>query len=191
MRHASRRFSAEGDFVERLEGRQRRELVPLDEIIPRLKLDRDDIVLDLGAGIGYFTFPAARAAREVVSLDIEPKMLELLSSRKESSGSDNVHPLRGEMTAMPVGGSSADHVLAAFVYHEVSSQKALLRECARVLRPKGTLTIIDFQKRETPIGPPVSERMPPAHVIRTAKEWFSLEARFETEVYYLLRFVKL
>ena len=185
-----RRFSASGDFIERLEGRERREAIPRDDIIPRLGLSRIDIVVDLGSGIGYFTFAMAETASEIVAIDIEPKMLEVLSSRIETNRTANVSPVRGEMTDLPLADSSADFVLAAFVFHEVSDHSGLLMECARVLKASGHLVVIDFQKHDTPIGPPVSERKTPEHVLKKAKPWFRLDSRYETDVFYLLRLAK-
>jgi len=180
------RFSAEGDFIERLEGSERRESIPIESVLPRLGLGRDDVAADLGAGIGYFTFPVAREVREVIAIDMEPKMLEILSKRSREREVDNVRVLRGEITELPLVDSSVDHVLAAFIYHEVDSQERLVGECARVLRRHGSLTVIDFQKRDTPFGPPVKERKTPKEVLRTSRKWFTLVSRFETEIFYLL-----
>jgi ubiquinone/menaquinone biosynthesis C-methylase UbiE len=180
------RFSAEGDFIERLEGLERRESIPIEVILLKLGLGRDDVVADLGAGIGYFTFPVAREVREVIAIDMEPKMLEIISKRVRERDADNVRVLRGEITELPLAGSSIGHVLAAFIYHEVDSQERLIGECARVLRRHGSLSVIDFQKRDTPFGPPVKERKKPEDVLRTSSKWFTLVSRFETEIFYQL-----
>jgi len=184
------RFSAEGDFIERLEGSERRESIPVESVLPRLGVGRDDVVADIGAGIGYFTFPVAREVREVIAIDMEPRMLGVLSERIHKQRVPNVRLLLGEITDLPIADGSVDQVLAAFVYHEVSNQEKLLRECARILRPGGHLTVIEFQKRRTSFGPPLRERKSPEHVLRTAKPLFRLEARVDTEVYYQLNLVK-
>lgn len=186
-----RRFSASGDFVGRLEGPERREAIPKEDIMPKLGLSKRDLVVDLGAGIGYFTFPMAERASEVISVDIEPKMLSVLASRMKDMESGNVRLIQAETTALPIADSCVDFVLAAFVYHEVANQARLLAECARILKPSGRLVVIDFQKHETSIGPPVSERKTPAHVLRTAKPWFRLDSRYEADVFYLLRLARI
>lgn len=186
--HRGHRFEPEGDFVENLEGRERREAIPVEAIVPKLGSSRSGTSVDLGSGIGYFTFPLAEYAAEVVSIDIEPKMLSVIAQRMAERGASNISPVRGEITSIPLADSSVDHVLAAFVYHEVDSQRKLLGECARIIRPGGRLDVIDFQKRETAFGPPVSERKPPGHVIRTASKLFDLGSRSETDVFYQLGF---
>jgi len=48
------------------------------------------------------------------------------------------------------------------------------------------LSVIDFQKRDTPFGPPVKERKKPEDVLRTSSKWFTLVSRFETGIFYQL-----
>jgi len=188
--HRPRRFSAEGDFVGRLEGPERRRLIPPGGIVASLRLSRSDVLLDLGAGIGYLSLPASRRAGRVIALDVEPRMFHVLAERMASSGVRNIELVRGDMLSMPLAEGSVNHVLAAFVYHEVDDPRELMAECARVLVPEGHLTIVDFQKRETPIGPPVEERKTPRDVLRSSSRSFELVGRLETEVYYSLRFRK-
>ncbi len=190
MAQHSHRFEAEGDFTERLEGEERRSKIPSEEIVQRMDLSEDETVVDLGAGTGYFTFPMARRSRKVVAVDIEPKMISVLRQRVSDGVASNVQPLKAEMTSVPLPDASADRVLAAFVYHEVESQERLLKECHRLLKPSGRLTVIDFQKRLTGIGPPVKDRKKPEHVIATADGMFELVGRHETDVFYQLELRK-
>jgi len=173
-----------------LEGTERRAVIPREEIIPRMGLLSTDTVVDLGAGIGYFSIPLAERASRVISIDLEPKMLEILSSRVRASGIRGVEPLRAEITMLPIADGSVDSVLAAFVYHEIEDRKKLMAEASRVVRSGGAVTVIDFQKRETAIGPPMSERKTPKEVLRSVPDDLTLVQRHETEVYYQLEFRK-
>ena len=184
------KFEAEGDFVEHLEGAKRRERLPLNEIVPRLSLSKSDLVVDLGPGTGYFTFPMAEAAKHVVGIEIEEKMLKVIKQRTGERSADNVSIVRGDMNRMPIADSSADHVLAAFVYHEVENQAKLIAECARILRRGGWLTVIDFQRRIESDGPPIWVRKSPAHVKKTASSLFKLASSSGTKGYYQLMFSK-
>jgi len=185
-----RRFSAEGDFLDRLEGPERMAAIPRDEILPRMVLSRTQTVVDLGAGSGYFSLPIAERVRRVISVDLEPKMLGVLAQRIRLSGILNIDLLRAEITHIPVKDDSADHVLAAFVYHEVDRPTRLMFESSRVLRPGGILTVLDFQKKETAIGPPVSERKTPTQAIRSAPDELHLHSMHEADVYYQIELVK-
>lgn len=188
--HHTRRFPAEGDFVDRLEGAERRRLIPQDDIIRMLGLSRRDTLVDLGAGIGYFSIPASKRAGTVVAIDMEQKMFGPLKQRIASGKISNIEPVMADITAVPIAAGSVSRILAAFVYHEVDNPETLIQECSRVLSPRGQLMIVDFQKRETPIGPPIEERKTPEEVLREASCDFELVRRLETEVYYALRFRK-
>jgi ubiquinone/menaquinone biosynthesis C-methylase UbiE len=193
-RHDSRshghRFSAEGDFIERLEGPERRALIPREDILPRMCLKRNDIFIDMGSGIGYFSIPISEMVKQVIAVDLEPRMHEILRDRISKGSHRNIDAITAEITRLPVAESAVDHILAAFVYHEVDSPRELMAESSRVLKPGGTLTVIDFQKSDTSIGPPVAERKTPEQVLRSAPKALAPSERYETETYYQLEFCK-
>lgn len=190
MTRKSHRFEASEGFEEHLEGEHRREMIPVESVLPRMSLRKDDVAVDLGAGTGYFTLPISEVCASVIAVDIEPKMLSALRSRLTERARGNVWLVRGEITSLPIASGSVEHVLAAFVYHEVDSQERLIRECHRVLRPSGTLTVIDFQKRFAGDGPPYWVRKRPEHVLSAGKGLFALADRFDSKAYYQLRLTK-
>ena len=88
-------------------------------------------VLDLGSGTG-----AARpvfGGREVVALDPVPEMLELnpIGTRVVAYGE-----------GLPFADESFDGVFSAYVFRNLRSIPATLREVARVLRPGGVLVVV-------------------------------------------------
>jgi len=178
------------EFLEHLDDDVRRLSIPPDVIVDRMGLSGTDSVLDIGAGIGYFAFPMSKRSEGVIAIDSEPKMLSILAQRASSSGTSNLEMVKGDIVALPFADGSVDHVLVAFVYHEVADQTKLIEESARVLRPSGKLTVVDFQKRMSGEGPPIWVRKSPRHVLRTSSPWFNPSQKFETKTYYQLGFVK-
>jgi len=185
------KFKAEGDFVRYLDRPERRRAVPPDEVILRMGVSKKDLLVDVGAGIGYFSVPLSAKVKEVVAVDSEPKMLRVLEQRASRSRKTNIRTLVGDALSLPVPDESADRVFLAFLYHELALPALVLEECSRVLKPGGRLTVVEFQKWETPFGPPVEERKPPEHVERRAKKRFLMKAHYSEEVYYQLEFRKL
>lgn len=62
-----------------------------------LPVQANATVVDLGAGTGYFSIPAAHITKGTVqALDVEPKMLEVLKTRVEKQGLTNVVPTVGD-----------------------------------------------------------------------------------------------
>lgn len=190
LRRKPHKLEASGEFLEHLDGEERRRSIPPESIVERMGLSENDSVLDLGAGVGYFASPISKISKDVIAVDSEPKMLSILSQRTRSSRVENMDLVCGDIDALPLADGSVDHVLAAFVYHEVADQSKLMEESARVLRPSGRLTVVDFQKRISREGPPIWVRKSPRHVERTSSPWFRPFNRFETDLYYQLCFVK-
>src|SRR5699024_12558672 len=69
--------------LKKLDDPKRRQLLPLDQTLSLLTIQGKKHVLDLGAGTGYFTIPAARATDGTVyDLDIDTKMLSVLLDQR-------------------------------------------------------------------------------------------------------------
>jgi len=165
--------------------------MPPEKIVKNLNLRSTDEVADLGAGIGFFAFPMARKAKTVLCVDIEKKMLDVISERMRKKRITNMLPLLGNIQEPPIVDASVDHVLGAFVFHEVDDSRIFVYECNRILKPTGTLTIVDFQKH-APIefGPPEEIRKSSEQVVRACSTQFEERSRFEDEVYYQISFSK-
>jgi ubiquinone/menaquinone biosynthesis C-methylase UbiE len=185
------KFEASGDWLERLEGKRRRSAMPPEKIVKNLNLRSTDEVADLGAGIGFFAFPMAAKAKTVLCVDIEKKMLDVISERMRKKRITNMLPLLGNIQEPPIVDASVDHVLGAFVFHEVADPRIFLYECNRILKPTGILTIVDFQKH-APIefGPPEEIRKTAEQVVNACATQFVERSRFEDEVYYQISFSK-
>lgn len=184
------RFDASGDPLARLESPQRKQAVPAADIVRRMGISEGELVLDIGAGTGYFSVEMARAGAKVVALDVEGRMLSIVRDRSSSEGRSAVMPLLADASSPPIRPSSFRRVLLAFLYHEVDDRRALLERCRLLLAPGGRLTVVDFQKRETGFGPPVCDRLTPEEVIAEADGLFRPVYRHDAEAYYQLELEK-
>ena len=54
-------------------------------------------------------------------------------------------------------------------YHHFADGPALLRRLARSLHPRGRVANIDWDARETPVGPPLERRVAPETFLRAAR----------------------
>ena len=118
--------------------------------------------MDLGAGPGFFTLPAARlvgAGGHVYAVDVEPSMLDLCRRRAEEARLTGIETVHSAETQIPLPDATADRVLIAFVLHEADDVAALLREAARLLRPGGEIAVAEWRKAEGTPGPPLDHRI--------------------------------
>ena len=139
-------------------------------VVRQLGLRRGDIVAEIGSGPGYFTSRLARAvgpSGHVYAVDPEPLLLAALRDRLD--GTDNVTPVlgRGDDPLLPPGRCHLALIVNA--YHHFERRVPYLRRLARLLAPGGRLVNVDWDARDTPVGPPVDRRIPRDAFLRDAE----------------------
>jgi len=147
---------------EQLDNPERREILPPETILLKSGLRTGNVAGDIGCGIGYFTIPMAKivgSTGKVYAFDISNEMLNTLRSRIESENLQNVIIIQNEQYFIPLPSKILDFALLSNVLHEVDNYTSFLCEINRVLKPSGTLIIIDWLDKETDSGPPLHERL--------------------------------
>jgi ubiquinone/menaquinone biosynthesis C-methylase UbiE len=122
------------------------------------RIDPGETVLDLGCGAGIDSILAARRtgpAGRVIALDFLPEMLERTARAAAEAGLANVEPLEGDIEAIPLPDGSVDHVISNGVVNLAPRKARVLAECARVLRPRGKLTMADLTVADEELPPEI------------------------------------
>jgi 16S rRNA (adenine1518-N6/adenine1519-N6)-dimethyltransferase len=73
----------------------------LERIIDATDLDAQDVVLEVGAGLGTLTGRLARQAARVIALEVDARLIPLLERALDAFG--NVHIIRGDVLAIKPG----------------------------------------------------------------------------------------
>lgn len=113
----------------------------------RAGLRAGQVVVDVGAGTGYFALPAARQVGRrgrVLACDVSPEMVAHVATEAARARLGQLEAFRNEEGSLPVQAGVADVVLAAFVLHEVADPHGLLLDLKRVLKPGGRLLVLDW-----------------------------------------------
>ncbi len=132
------------------------ELTPKDTL-RRIGLKDGDTFCDVGAGTGIFTFAAAEITNnKIYAVEISNEMLEVLRVRTEEKKLENVMIING-IQAMPE--SSCSVILLCTVLHEVPDVQKMVNEIKRIITKGGVLSVIEFHKLQTPMGPSVEHRL--------------------------------
>ncbi len=108
-------------------------------------------ILDAGIGTGHnmpFYPPGAR----VTGIDISPAMLRRARARRDRLELD-VALCRMDVAAMAFADDSFDHAVATFVCCVLPEDRMrpALRELARVVRPGGTIRLLDYRLSRRPL----------------------------------------
>jgi len=104
-------------------------------------------ILDVGCGTGYLLRElAARvpAAAELAGIDAAPAMIETARQMASAAADDDrLHFTEGVAEQIPYPGETFDLVVSTTSFDHWAEQQGGLTECARVLRPRGHLVLVD------------------------------------------------
>lgn len=102
-------------------------------------------VLEAGCGTGAQTVFLARSSPEaqLVSVDISANSLAEARVKTEQGGITNVEFRQADLYQLAFEDESFDHAFVCFVLEHLHSPLTALKELQRVLRPSGTITVIE------------------------------------------------
>lgn len=171
-------------LLHRLDDPKRQDYQNPQNLIEKMHPVANKFLLDFGAGAGYFTFPIARAFPEnnpVHVVDIQKELMDhLLKRAKDLELSGRIEPHLIETFPISIPDCSVGLAWMVNVFHEIAERKTSLSEIHRILAPGASLFIVDWKPEETPMGPPLSERVPEVEIITSLLEaGFSLIRSWE------------
>jgi ubiquinone/menaquinone biosynthesis C-methylase UbiE len=140
------------------------DLLDNERIIAALDIHLGHIILDAGCGNGYMSqlfVTRVGDKGKVYALDIDKESVRILN---ESSIGTNIEALEADITTtVPLNSSTLNLIYLSTVFHIFSKAQISVfqREVRRLLKPGGVLAIVEIEKKETPFGPPLSNRWSP------------------------------
>ena len=149
-------------YIAMLDDPKRDEFQKPREVIRALKLKEGEVVADIGAGSGYFTFRLAHhvgATGRIFAVDISPDMIVHLNRRIRDLKLTNVVSILCPSDDPLLADASVDRVLVCDTWHHIENHAAYLALLKKMLKPGGQVVMIDFKKAETPVGPPLEMRI--------------------------------
>lgn len=135
------------------------------EVIMALKLRSDEVIADIGAGSGYFTRRFANHAKQVLAVDIDPKLLAMI----DKAASPKIKTIHATTSDPKLPAASTDTIFICDVLHHIDNRPAYYAKLAAALKPGGRIVIVDFFKRDLPVGPPVAMKLSEDQVIAELK----------------------
>jgi len=179
--------------LDKLDNPERRDKLPPVETLEKLGFEAKDILVDIGAGIGYFTIASQEITKGLVptyALDTSSDMLINLKAREiEITGKNHIQTILTDEYDFKLSKGVATFVLLVNVLHEIEDKTIFIRHIQQILKEHGKVAIIDWKKIEMPEGPPLKHRI---SVEETKKMLIELGFRIEkslefgTELYGLV-----
>jgi precorrin-6B methylase 2 len=120
-------------------------------VIDALGLRGGEVVADLGAGSGYFSFriaPKVGNAGKVLAVDVQDKMLETIRTRMVAQKVTNVEAVKASETDPHLPANTVDIVLMVDVYHELSYPFEVMTKVREALKPDGRVVFVEYRKED-------------------------------------------
>ena len=120
-----------------------------DLLVTNLGLKSDDVVADIGAGTGYFSFRMSSLVPngKVLAVDIQPEMLAIIEERK-AGGWKNIETVQGTITDINVAPDTVDLILIVDAYHEFSHPREMGESMVEALKPGGRIALVEYRQED-------------------------------------------
>jgi len=130
---------------------------------------KDETVVDIGAGTGYFTFRLVPKAKKVIGIDIDARFVDFLDSMKVRLPPvyrDRFESRLAKFDDPLLQPGEADNAVIVNTYGYIENRVQYLKTLYKGVAPGGQLLIIDFKKNNLPVGPPDEYKVSLAQVER-------------------------
>jgi len=135
------------DWLERQEREQEEQV---SQALKNMKLKADEVIADIGAGSGYYSFRMAERVSKgkVLAVDLQPEMLDIMRQKIKRSKVKNVELIQGEEANPNLAKHSLDMVLMVDVYHELSYPKEMMEQIVAALKPGGRFILLEYRMED-------------------------------------------
>jgi ubiquinone/menaquinone biosynthesis C-methylase UbiE len=121
------------------------------DVLTALELHSGEVVADLGAGSGYFTFrmaPRVGKTGRVLAVEIQEEMIATLRQRVTDQKIANVEIVKGSENDPHLPANGVDLVLMVDVYHELAYPYEIMTALRKALRPAGRVAFVEYRKED-------------------------------------------
>jgi len=145
-----------------------------EELIDQLEIPSSAVVADFGSSSGFFTLPLARKMNgqgKIYALEIVKEKIESLESQAKLAGLFNISTSRVNLEAP--GGSKLPNKCVSWVFminmlFENKNKKQVISEGMRILQDQGRILIMEWERKESPVGPDINIRISKEALIELA-----------------------
>ena len=139
-----------------------------EQVLSHMNLKPDEVVADVGAGTGYFTFRLSPMLPngKVLAVEIQPEMLEIIKKYAREMQVKNVFAILGTLTDPKLPKAGVDVVLLVDAYHEFSYPREMMEAIIGALKPGGRVIVIEYRGEDPRVAKPPHHKMTEAQLIK-------------------------
>jgi len=161
-----------------LERPEREEEENPKKLIELLKFRDGEVVADIGAGSGYYTFRMAKLVGpkgKILAVDIQKEMLDIIRDRMKKENLTNVEPVLGEEADPKLKDGSVDTILLVDVYHEFAFPYEMTEKMVKALKPGGRIVFVEFRLEDEKVPIKLVHKMTEKQVLKEMAEFKELK----------------
>lgn len=138
--------------LETLNNPKREKIMNLDLIFKTLNIEDNSLLVDLGAGTGFFSriFLDRIKGSKCYALDISKHMINYITENVILSLNDRIETKLMDESEIPLKSELADLLFMILLFHELDEPLTILKESNRVLKIGGKIFIGDWKINENP-----------------------------------------
>lgn len=126
------------ELLEKKDGTYQKEVI-LPNLLRLLNPQKDEVILDIACGQGFFSRAIAEKGANVVGSDIAKELINI--AKENSTKSNNFHVASADaLTFCPDG--SVDKAIIILALQNIENFNGTIREAYRTLKPKGKFYIV-------------------------------------------------
>ncbi len=118
--------------------------------IELMELKETDVVADIGAGSGYFSFRMAEKVPKgkVLAVDIQQEMLDVTNGTAKKKEIKNVETILGTIEDPKLPEGQVDVALMVDAYHEFDHPREMMEGIFKGLKPGGRVVLVEYRAED-------------------------------------------
>ncbi len=142
------------ELIKRFESPERDAYQQPEKVLAYIGDVSNKTILDIGAGSGYFSIRLAKKGAHVIAGDVDDEFLNYIKKCVKKEQLDALVEVRKLPYDSPaLKENEVEIALIVNTYHHIEDRPIYFAKVLKGLKPDGELIVIDFFKKELPIGP--------------------------------------
>lgn len=128
-----------------------------EEILKYLDLHKDMVLVDLGAGTGFYSILAAKFLPEgkVYAIDINNDFLKTINQKARDLHLDNIRTVVGDLEesyGSKLNDNIADKIIISNMFFHIKNKETFFKEINRILKKGGQVLFVDYHPNSLIFG---------------------------------------
>ena len=147
------------ELIERFESPERDTYQQPEKVLEYLGDLDGKRIMDIGAGSGYFSLKLAEHGAQVIAADVSEDFQAVIKKRIEENNIENIELRKIPYDSPNLEDAEVDKVIIVNTYHHIENRVDYFAKVKQGIKPGGELVVIDFFKKEIPVGPPSNHKI--------------------------------